>query len=257
MAARGWSPRSRSPLAWPRLGLSACSAGQITQTSTQVAAVPGANANAGPGGSIALRNALIPYNGLQGYPQGGNAPLVVRIFNDGLTAITLVKVTADGTAANVAPVAGGEGHQPAAGADHRASDHRGTEAVRVGQPRCLRLGPRVGRADVGRPDHAAPSPAAGRHRHLDRRSRRPGYALLVPGRATYLQLTGLTQALTPGMTVPVTFTFDDGSSGHPEPPGRTGHRGRAARHVRGSAGRRVAPPGAGPAIRQEHVRPGG
>jgi len=33
----------------------------------------------------------------------------------------------------------------------------------------------------------------------------------VPGEGQYLQLTGLTQALSSGMSAKVTFTFDDGT----------------------------------------------
>ncbi len=74
------------------LALAGCSAGQITQTSGQVSAVPGANVTAG---AIALRNLLVQYNGIGGYPAGGDAPLVVRIFNDGATPVKLVGVRAD------------------------------------------------------------------------------------------------------------------------------------------------------------------
>jgi len=35
--------------------------------------------------------------------------------------------------------------------------------------------------------------------------------LLVPGQGQYLQLTGLTKALSAGMSAKVVFTFDDGT----------------------------------------------
>ena len=36
------------------------------------------------------------------------------------------------------------------------------------------------------------------------------YALLVPGQGAYLQISGLSAALIPGQSVPLTFTFADG-----------------------------------------------
>jgi hypothetical protein len=85
------------------LALASCSAGQITQTSSQVAAGPGANANLGP---VALRDLLIAYNAPDGYPQGGSAPLIVRIFNNGEKPVTLVTATAEGAAEKVLLVGG-------------------------------------------------------------------------------------------------------------------------------------------------------
>lgn len=74
--------------------LAGCSAGQITQTSRQVTAVDGANANAGP---IGVRNAhfVLPEHveSAVAYPRGGSAPLQLVIVNSGNTADELVSVT--------------------------------------------------------------------------------------------------------------------------------------------------------------------
>jgi hypothetical protein len=55
-----------------------CGAGQNAQTSKEVAAIPGIDADAGP---ICLRDLLIPYRA-DGYPAGSDVPLIVRLFSD-------------------------------------------------------------------------------------------------------------------------------------------------------------------------------
>jgi copper(I)-binding protein len=73
------------------VAVAGCGAGQITQTSRQVAAVEGANATSGP---ISIRNATIefdePAEGAAIYPVGGNAPLELVIVNSGAEVDRLV-----------------------------------------------------------------------------------------------------------------------------------------------------------------------
>jgi copper(I)-binding protein len=184
--------------------LSACSAGQITQTSDQVSAVPGASGNTGPGGTIALRNALVPYNDPAGYPQGGNAPIIVRIFNSGLNPVTFVSAEAPDSAASVELVGGTVATQVPTTAPPSPS----IAASKSGSP--SPSGSASASASASPSPSAAPKPAGPTRFAV---SIAPsGYALLVPGQGAYLQLTGLTQALTPGLLVKVTFTFEDGSA---------------------------------------------
>jgi copper(I)-binding protein len=87
--------RNRAPLVLGALiaavALAGCSSGQITQTSSQVAAVEGANAGAG---QIAVRNAMIefeePAHGAAIYPAGSDAPLQMTIVNSGAEVDRLV-----------------------------------------------------------------------------------------------------------------------------------------------------------------------
>lgn len=76
------------------LTLAGCSAGQITQTATQIPAVTGASANIGP---VAVRNAQIEFSaeaeGANIYPVGGSAPLLMSIANSGGQADKLISVT--------------------------------------------------------------------------------------------------------------------------------------------------------------------
>jgi hypothetical protein len=55
----------------------ACSAGQNAETSHEVPAIPGADADAGP---IALRDLIVPFRD-GGYRAGSDVPLVVRMFS--------------------------------------------------------------------------------------------------------------------------------------------------------------------------------
>ncbi|MEV4411580.1 hypothetical protein [Catellatospora sp. NPDC049609] len=79
------------------LALSGCGAGMISQTADQVAAVPGYSATVPVpgGGNIALRDAMIAYPGVKGFPAGADAPLQLRIFNDTEQPVTLESVTSN------------------------------------------------------------------------------------------------------------------------------------------------------------------
>lgn len=154
--------------------LAGCSADLDAATSKQVAAVPGAGATLGPSGTIAIRDVTIVYNGTAGYPVGANAPLTVRIFNAGSSAIQLTKVSAPDYA-----------------------------------PRVVLVGA-AGTVTTSATETATPTPSG--ESSFSVAVSGPGYTLLVPGQGQYLQLVGLTKELKPGQTVPVTFTFADNSS---------------------------------------------
>ena len=76
------------------VALTGCGAGQVAQTSEQVAAVAGANATVGP---IAIRNAQIEYDtaahGDTIWPAGSSAPLEMHIVNTGTQPDTLVSAS--------------------------------------------------------------------------------------------------------------------------------------------------------------------
>lgn len=75
------------------LALTGCGAGQLAQTSEQVASVDGANAMVG---AISIRDAVIQFSAPQGssvYPIGGSAPLQMTIVNAGAEADRLVSGT--------------------------------------------------------------------------------------------------------------------------------------------------------------------
>lgn len=197
------------------LGITACSAGQITQTARSVSVVPGANADVGPENQIGLRNVQIAYNGPGGYPKGGTAPLIVRIFNSGLTPVKLTGVGATGFAEKVVLVGAAKATplptptrspSPTASASPSAAASPSTSARPSGS-----AGPSVSASASPAATSAAPTPSTPTGQEsfaitIDAGS----YVLLVPGQDAYLQLVGLTSALLPGQTVRVEFTFDGG-----------------------------------------------
>src|ERR1041384_5085757 len=74
--------------------LSACSSGQITQTDSQVASVPGVNVNSADD-QVALRNAMIDYAGK--YEPNAVVPLDLRFINQSTKAARVTSaVLADG-----------------------------------------------------------------------------------------------------------------------------------------------------------------
>jgi copper(I)-binding protein len=83
----------RAPLAIGLAALmaaTACSAGQITQTDSQLPAVNGANVGVGP---IAIRDVQFAYPHEGHYAQGGDAVLFGTVINTGTGEDTLVSVT--------------------------------------------------------------------------------------------------------------------------------------------------------------------
>jgi hypothetical protein len=174
--------------------LSACSAGQITGTSVQVPPIQGVNANAGPDGTIALRNVLIAYNGTAGYPRGGTAPLEVRIFNNGTQPVTLVGVTAGDAATGVTLAGGTQAPPPEPSPTPPPAESPSPTAPET-------------------PDATPPTPAEPPGQGTFAIEIAPGsYVLLVRGVDQYLQLVGLREPLLPGSSVPVTFEFRDGGT---------------------------------------------
>ena len=190
------------------LGLAGCSAGLVTQTATQVAPVVGIDVDAG---DIALRNVVIEYSGPEGYEAGSDAPLVVRIFNNGMESVTLVGVTADkaeavvlaGTPIVVSPT--GEPTQPPSPEPTTSPDEEASPSP-------------TDTAEPTASPTATPTPTATPQRPVteDVSVTIPpqSYVLLVPGESEsgYLLLTGLRESIIPGESVTVTFTFDNGTS---------------------------------------------
>jgi copper(I)-binding protein len=178
------------------LAIGGCSAGQVTQTSSQVPPVPGTNADVGP---ISLRNLLVAYNGPEGYAAGSDAPLAVSIFNSSTSSVTLVGVSSDaatsvtlaGTPTVITPTATPSAAQTTASPTPTAS------ATPTGSP-------------TPTASASAPAPAASA---LSIDIPPQSYVLLVPGQGGgNLVLDGLTQTLVPGESAKVTFTFSNGTT---------------------------------------------
>jgi len=190
--------------------VASCSAGQITQTDRHVPAVPGVNADAAanPGpGRVAVRNVLVVYPGPEGYPQGGNAPIEARIFNDTQQPITVkvsspdaatVRLTSSATAS--APPSPAESPSPSAATSPSAA------ASPSGSPRAS--------ASASPSPSAPPRPTAnavpGAPAELEIAP--ASFAVLAPGAARTLTLIGLKRAVRTGESVQVVFDFGGGTA---------------------------------------------
>ncbi|MDV2477003.1 hypothetical protein ACFWDA_19435 [Rhodococcus zopfii] len=155
------------------LTLSACGAGQISQTATQVAAI---NGNGGNVGQIALRNVHVIYPNSEEFSlePGGKAALGFSIVNlDPYTADTLTGISTDFAAA-------------ATGAD----------ALTI---------PAGGSVVAGLP----PAEAAEAQELVVDESPKPAGDEEEPDTSVpvAVELTGLKEGVRPGLTIPVTFTF--------------------------------------------------
>jgi hypothetical protein len=136
---------------------------------------------------IALRNVMIAYDNPAGFPVGGKAPLIVRLFNETALPVKLTGVEAAGFGQVV--LSGKENEQvgstgePASGASETPSPGASETPS----------------APAGDADISVVIPAH-------------GYTELVPGEGAFLQIAGLKQKIAPGDLVPVTFTFSTGES---------------------------------------------
>jgi hypothetical protein len=178
--------------------LAGCGTGQVAETADTVPSVPGANLDLKVnGGLLSVRDATVDYSGPEGYRNGDNAPLTIRVVNGTTSPVTLsgaVAITKDGKAsigrvlqAGVTPSASGS---PSASASESPS----------GTPSESPSPAPIGTATIKVPIPAAPD------------------GLIILSKAntggTYLVISGLTEALRPGQSVRMvlTFTLADGST---------------------------------------------
>jgi copper(I)-binding protein len=180
------------------VAVAGCGAGQITQTSRQVAAVEGANATSN---QIAVRNAMIefdePAHGAAIYPIGGSAPLEMVIVNSGAEVDRLVAasspVAASVEISGVLRIPGGqaltiEGAPAAAPAPAEAAPPAAPGATPGPTP--------TPAPPTSAPAAAEPAPAA-----------QPSAAEGESG-AGHIVLTGLREDVQAGMTYPLILTFE-------------------------------------------------
>jgi copper(I)-binding protein len=204
--------------------LTACSAGQLNQTSTQARDKTGPQASVG---DLALREVQLAYPSGGSYAPGDDAELTMVIANPGETPDQLVSVTGSdfasiritGTGSATAPVSAGAsgtaatptGSAPAgttsasvsAGTGATSSGTSRTGATSSGTSSTATTSGIAGA--TGSPTATLPSsPAAGTPETVSI----PAEATVQLGRDTpHVFLQGLTRSLTPGQRLAVTFTF--------------------------------------------------
>jgi hypothetical protein len=203
--------------------LSGCGAGQISQAAEQVAPVPGVEVDS-THGLVSLRNVQVKYNSPEGYPAGATAPLSLYITNnDPAKPLVLRSVTAytkqGGPEVGKVVLIGGT---PDIGAfpgepSASASDSSSPSAIPSGspsrRPAASRSAAPAASASAGPSEEPTESPSAtpapsasGAAPTLTIPGN--GYARLDPDHGAHLAITELTEALRPGSSVFVTFTFE-------------------------------------------------
>jgi hypothetical protein len=169
---------------------SGCGAGQIAETAEMKPAVPGANAqlDVSQDENIAVRNAMVAYEGIEGYKAGSDAPLEVWIFNDTESAIT---VTVTSPSAKVVTLSGGETASPSPSASPAESASPSPDVSGSPSPSPSPEAPPA-------PEPASIQIAAG------------SFAAFSESTKQHLILSGLTEDLTPGQDVELHFDFGNG-----------------------------------------------
>ena len=189
--------------------LSGCSAGQITQTDTQVAAVPGVSANSADG-MVALRDGAVAYSG--DYKPGSVVPLEVRLFNNAKQAVKLTGVTsASGTVVLVGGPSAATEATPAA-----ASPSPTTPRSASGSPSTSGSSSVSATAAASKSPSAPAAPAAVGSAKMAVEIPVGGFVALGQSTKTYLAVEKLSgEPLLAGgalADVVFTFTYADGST---------------------------------------------
>jgi hypothetical protein len=209
--------------------LSGCGAGQVNQTGRMVAPVSGVEANT-KHGLAGLRDVQIKYNSPEGYPAGATAPLSLYIANNNPgTQLVLKSVTAvnrqSGAPLGTVVLMGGTpetGVLPRGEPSATAAGSRGPSAIpSASASRKASATPSASRAASA---GTAPSAGASEGASATPPSVAPGsspagvplsltipangYARLEPGHGAYLAITTIAEALQPGSSALVTFTFE-------------------------------------------------
>jgi hypothetical protein len=189
--------------------LTGCSAGQIAETARKNPSIMGVNAEAqltdGDGqvvGSVAVRDVLVPYPGQEGYPRLGDAPLEARVFNDTPEPVT-VRVLPGLPETDSAQLVRVGSVDLIGGATPSAAP---TTAAPVASP-TGDGSPAAGESPAG-DSPAAESPAAGAPATLEIPA--GGFAVLGSDGQRHLRLTGLSDRLVAGASVPLIFQFSNG-----------------------------------------------
>jgi len=208
-----------------------CSAGQITGTDQQVAAVPGVSTDVAVAeGRVSLRNVLLTYPGTQGYPRGGSASVQMVIFNDtyqplrvrvsspDAAQVVLSGARANGTGRPVPPTATGsptETRSPTA--SPRANGSASPGASATASPGASPTSSPTGAATASPTRQPAGSPTAspaGGSNGTGAVVEIPpgGYAVFGTGSPRQMRLVGLTNPVRPGQTVRLRFELTGGTT---------------------------------------------
>ena len=190
------------------VALSACSAGQVAQTATQVRDKVGGTAAIG---DLTIRDAQLEFPDDRVYAAGSDAPLLVAISNTGQEEDTLVGISGEGFAAAelVGPPATPEptdidatGTPTATPTPSPTAAPGGTAAAPTGAPAPTTAAPAP---TTAAPTTAAPTSAASTELEV---VIPPNSNVFIGGDGPSVLLTGLQDELTAGQALDLTLSFE-------------------------------------------------
>jgi copper(I)-binding protein len=188
--------------------VSACGAGQVTQTETQLPPISGVNVDSADR-TIALRDVAIEYKDPAGYPAGSVAPLRLHVVNQSRQAVRLVGVTTDLGQVVVA----GPSAAPLPPSPSPSVPPSGSPSVSPSNGRSASPSPSVSASAPASSPAASPSASApAGNPQINIEVPPTGLVALKPGQPRYLQIAGLARSIRSGDIIEVTFRFDNGVS---------------------------------------------
>jgi hypothetical protein len=195
------------------LALGGCSAGQVAETAILDTPIAGVDKDT-LHGSVYIRNLNIPYNGLEGYKAGANAPIEVSLYNQTNEPIT-VAISSKPTqqAQVVAAQQVGIGPATPAAPDAHASAEPGAHASAEPGAHESEAPAAPGSAAPSASEGPATEPSEPAAQIQPARVTVPaqGSVLFRPTDQEVLQVFGLSGDLKPGTSVNLVFEFSDGS----------------------------------------------
>jgi hypothetical protein len=206
------------------MALTGCSAGQFSQTANIVPATDGVNTS-NSDSSVSIRNLLVPYPGVKGYPAGGSAPLEVALFNETAQPLTVTVSSRPGgedvISAQSVNLTGSAPSAVQTSGVPAAVEPSGTRPPAQPQPATSNEGgqPSTGASVPAEPSTSA-TPAPGAAASAPATGGQPARITLAAlGSTTFraddpqsLQLAGLSGPLLPGTSVSLVFTFSNGAA---------------------------------------------
>jgi hypothetical protein len=190
--------------------LSACGSGQITQTNTQVASVPGINSSSADG-KIVVRDATVVF--ADQYKAGATVPLNVRLFNNAKQSVKLTGATSDN---GPIVLVGGKSTAAAAAPSPSATSSSSSPSPSVTGSKKPSGSASPSESPSSESPKPSPTPTPAGSSTIAVEIPVAGYVVLSKENDTYLAVDKLTgEALRPGTAlknVVLTFTYADGST---------------------------------------------
>jgi hypothetical protein len=181
------------------VALAGCSAGQVAETAIKRPSNQGVNQN-NSNNTVGIRNFQVAYNGIDGYPAGGNAPLEGGLYNLTTQAV-IVLISSRDPAAELA------------GAEVVSAKQVGLVGGAAPADSASPAGSAAPSGAAAPSDSASPAGPA-------QPAVQPARIVLPPsGHASFaaddpqsLQVVGLNKALAPGQSVNLVFEFSNGAA---------------------------------------------